>query len=71
MDYCVVIGYLCCRAVVFTRVDGGQVEAVGGADVGGAGALGVTATAPTPSAKEGFPGEGDQRSPGNVVYYVI
>ena len=59
MDYCVVIGYLCCRAVVFTKEDGGKDEAVGGEDVGGAGALGVTATAPAPSAKESFPGEGD------------
>ena len=65
------LGTYVCRAVVFTRVDGGQVGAVGGADVLGADALGVTATAPTPSAKEDFPGEDDQRSPGNVVYYVI
>ena len=60
------LGTYVCRALVFSRVDGGQVGAVGGAD-----ALGVTATAPAQSSKEDFPGEEDRRLPGNVVYYVI
>ena len=65
------LGTYVCRAVVFSRVDGGQVGAVGGADALGADALGVTATAPAQSSKEDFPGEEDRRLPGNVVYDVI
>ena len=67
MDYCVVIGYLCCRAVVFTREAEGRDEAVDGEGL----ALGVIASAPEPSGKKSSPGEGGQKSPGNVVYYVI
>ena len=67
MDYCVVIGYLCCRAVVFTREVEGSHHPVGGEGL----ALRVTASAPVPSGKESSPGEGGQKSPGNVVYYVI
>ena len=63
MDYCVVIGYLCCRAVVFTREAEERDEAVDGEGL----ALGVTATAPEASGKESSPGEGGQKSPGNVV----
>ncbi len=53
--------------MVFTRGDGGRDEAVGGEGL----ALGVIATAPAPTGKESSPGEGGQKSPGNVVYYVI
>ena len=67
VDYCVAIGYLCCRAVVFTREAEGRDEAVDGEGL----ALGVIASAPEPSGKKSSPGEGGQKSPGNVVYYVI